>query len=182
MPFHGTSFAIGTWLPGNRRPKAGDRQAEEWPMGTDNPVAATRTGGFALYPSLASFPLAFFLGALVTDLVYWRAPDAMWETFSVWLITAGLIMAGVSVVAALIDIVRGLPGNPRRAPVWPGLLLTGVAFVLALINAFVHSRDGYTAVVPTGLILSVLVVAILLCATAWTGREAVYSHRVGDLN
>jgi len=25
-------------------------------------------------------------------------------------------------------------------------------------------------------------VAILLCATAWTGREAVYSHRVGDLN
>jgi len=106
----------------------------------------------------------------------------MWETFSVWLITAGLIMAGVSVVAALIDIVRGLPGNPRRAPVWPGLLLTGVAFVLALINAFVHSRDGYTAVVPTGLILSVLVVAILLCATAWTGREAVYSHRVGDLN
>jgi uncharacterized membrane protein len=30
--------------------------------------------------------------------------------------------------------------------------------------------------------LSVLVVAILLCATAWTGREAVYSHRVGDLN
>jgi uncharacterized membrane protein len=34
--------------------------------------------------------------------------------------------------------------------------------VLALLNVFVHSRDGYTAVVPTGLTLSACVVAILL--------------------
>jgi uncharacterized membrane protein len=34
--------------------------------------------------------------------------------------------------------------------------------LVALLNVFVHSRDGYTAVVPTGLTLSACVVAILL--------------------
>src|SRR5580692_2406004 len=37
-------------------------------------------------------------------------------------------------------------------------------FSLWLINAFVHSRDGYTAVVPTGLMLSGVVVVVLLLA------------------
>jgi uncharacterized membrane protein len=148
----------------------------------NNPAATTttRTSGYPIYPLLAPFPVAFFLGAFVTDLIYWRAPDAMWETFSVWLVTAGLIMAGFSVVAALIDVVSRRR-NPTLTPLWPRALATAAAFVLALINAFVHSRDGYTAVLPTGLLLSGLVVVILL-ATAWLGRRAVYRDRVGALN
>lgn len=134
----------------------------------------------SIYPMFASFPIAFFLAALVTDLVYWRAPDAIWETFSVWLITAGLVMAGLSVIAGLIDFM-GHRRTPAMTPVWPRVLATAVAFVLAFINAFVHSRDGYTAVVPTGLILSGLVVIILLWTT-WMGRELVFRHRVGGVN
>jgi uncharacterized membrane protein len=45
-----------------------------------------------------------------------------------------------------------------------------------VINAFVHSRDGYTAVVPTGLMLSGSVVAVLLLtriATALANRRRV---------
>jgi uncharacterized membrane protein len=38
--------------------------------------------------------------------------------------------------------------------------------MLAFVNAFVHSRDGYTAVVPDGLILSILVVVILIFTTS----------------
>ncbi|PIK73709.1 hypothetical protein CS379_06895, partial [Methylobacterium frigidaeris] len=47
-----------------------------------------------------------------------------------------------------------------------------------LVNAFVHSRDGWTSVVPTGLILSGLVV-LILCVTGWLGWAMVYRHRVG---
>ena len=46
-----------------------------------------------------SFSAAYFAGALVTDLVYWRMPDVLWERFSIWLIVAGLIMAGVAAIA-----------------------------------------------------------------------------------
>jgi uncharacterized membrane protein len=50
--------------------------------------------------------------------------------------------------------------------------------VLSIINAFVHSRDAYTSVVPTGLILSSVVVLILL-VTGWNGWAMVYRHGVG---
>ena len=53
-----------------------------------------------------------------------------------------------------------------------------MALVLAIVNAFVHSRDAYTSVVPTGLILSALVVLILL-VTGWAGSGMVYRHGVG---
>jgi uncharacterized membrane protein len=146
----------------------------------NNPTTTSKTSGAPVYSMLAPFPVAFFALALITDLVYWRVPDVMWETFSVWLITAGLVMAGFSVVAGLIDFV-GHRRNPALTPVWPHVLATALAFVLALINAFVHSRDGYTAVVPTGLTLSGLVMVILLC-TAWMERKLAYRHRVGVMN
>jgi len=145
-------------------------------MSDNNPFVTMKTSGYAFYPLLALFPVAFFFGAFVTDWAYWHAPDAMWETFSIWLITAGLLMAGLSVVAGFIDLISQRR-NTAVKPVWIHKLAIVVAFVLAFINALVHSRDGYTAVVPTGLILSGLVVGILLC-TAWTTPQVVYRHRL----
>jgi uncharacterized membrane protein len=41
-----------------------------------------------------------------------------------------------------------------------------VALVVELVNAFVHTADGWTAVVPTGLVLSVLAAILALAAVA----------------
>ena len=124
---------------------------------------------------LVSFSIAYFAGALVTDLVYWQTPDVLWERFSIWLIAAGLVMAGLGAVTYVFDFASG-----RRIdrPAWPRVVGYGLAVMLSLINAFVHSRDGYTAVVPTGITLSAIVVLILL-VTGWMGWELVYRHRVG---
>ena len=43
-----------------------------------------------------------------------------------------------------------------------------VVLLLSVLNAFVHSRDGYTAVVPDGLVLSVVVVLLMIGVT-WMG-------------
>jgi len=37
-------------------------------------------------------------------------------------------------------------------------------FVLALFNAFIHSRDAWTSVVPTGLTLSAVTFVVILVA------------------
>jgi uncharacterized membrane protein len=50
--------------------------------------------------------------------------------------------------------------------------------LLALTNAFVHSRDGYTAVVPTGLMLSGIVVVVLVL-TAFVARVLKNRRRFG---
>ena len=126
------------------RPEAGRR-----------PIVAARTR--TIHSMLAPFPVAYFAAALVTDLAYWRTDEVMWERFSVWLIAGGLVMAALVAIAAVVDL-----AFCRQKPAWFRALGYTVAVLLSLLNVLVHSRDGYTAVVPTGLTLSAIVVAILL--------------------
>jgi uncharacterized membrane protein len=102
-------------------------------------------------------------------------PDVLWERFSIWLIAAGLIMAGLATIAYVIDLASG---RQIDRPAWPRVVGYALAVLLSLINAFVHSRDGYTAVVPTGLMLSGLVIVVLLL-TAWVGMALANRHRIG---
>src|ERR1700704_1328729 len=136
---------------------------------------ARRPRGRPIHRMLVSFSAAYFAGALVTDLVYWQMPDVMWERFSIWLIAAGLIMAGLATVAYVIDL-----GGRRRIdrPAWARAIGYGPPVLLPVTNAFVHSRDGYTAVVPTGLMLSALVIVVLLL-TAWVSMAFANRHRIG---
>jgi uncharacterized membrane protein len=131
--------------------------------------------GEPLHRMLVGFPVAYFTAAFAADLAYWQTADVMWESFSDWLITAGLIMAGFAALAFVIDSVSGKRSHTLA---WPHAVGYVLAVLLSLINAFVHSRDGYTAVVPTGLTLSGLVVVILLF-TGWAGRALVSRRRVG---
>jgi uncharacterized membrane protein len=140
----------------------------------DNSRPVRRDRGRPVHSMLASFSAAYFVGALVTDLVYWQMPDVMWERFSIWLIMAGLVMAGLAVFAYVINTLAGR--GRRGGPAWARLAGYALAVCLALTNAFVHSRDGYTAVVPTGLMLSASVVIVLLLteiATALANRRRV---------
>jgi uncharacterized membrane protein len=125
-------------------------------------TAATRVR--TIHQTLVPFPVAYFTAALATDLAYWRTAEVMWERFSVWLIAGGLVMAALVALAAVIDLVFA-----RQKPAWFRALAYTSAMLLSLLNVFVHSRDGYTAVVPTGLTLSAIVVAILLLSTVATG-------------
>ncbi len=117
---------------------------------------------------IGGFAAACFVGALVTDIVYAQAPEFMWVTFSVWLITVGLIVAGVAALVGLIDrIVHHRLGALGSR--WPYLVGFAAVVVVSIVNAFVHSRDAYQAVVPEGIALSALAV-LLLVLTAIVGR------------
>src|SRR3981081_2471225 len=140
-----------------------------------NPRLTAKPRGRPIHRMLVWFSAAYFAGALVTDLVYWQIPDVLWERFSTWLIVAGLIMAGFSAIAYLIALASG---RQIDTPAWPRAVGYAVAVLLSLMNAFVHSRDGYTAVVPTGLMLSGLVIVVLLL-TAWVGTALANHSRVG---
>ena len=133
-------------------------------------IAAARP---PLHEIFVPFPVAYFTAAFVTDLVYWHTPDVMWERFSVWLIAAGLVMAAFALIAAAIDLAVG-----RQKPAWLRVVGYAAAVLLSVANVFVHSRDGYTAVVPTGLTLSAIAVIILLF-TSSAGWALTYPRRDG---
>jgi uncharacterized membrane protein len=149
-------------------------------MNSDQPYSTARIARHPIHPMLVPFPIACFVGTLLTDLAYWRTADVMWSNFSAWLVTVGVIMGLIAAVAGLIDflsnrLVRAQP------PAWPHAIGNAAALILSIVNMFVHSRDGWTSVVPTGLILSALVVGILVF-TGWMGWSMVYRYRVGVAN
>ena len=146
-------------------------------MPTDSPLSTARIGGHPIHPMLVPIPLTCFAGTFVTDIVYANTANMMWADVSAWLLTVGLIVSIFVVIAGLIDFfgdrrIRALP------QAWIHGLGNAVALILSIFNAFVHSRDAYTSVAPTGLILSTLVVLILL-VTGWNGWDMVYRHGVG---
>ena len=118
---------------------------------------ASIAGG--LHRFLGGFPTAFFTLALVTDWQYMQTANLMWQYFSIWLLVAALIMGGFAVLAGIVDWATG-GARGRRGYAWH-FALTIVALLLGLWNVFVHSRDGWTAVMPTGIILSLATVIVL---------------------
>ena len=145
-------------------------------LGDTDSRSTAKPRGQPIHKILVSFSAAYFAGALITDLIYWQIPDVLWERFSIWLIVAGLIMAGLATVAYAIDLAGG---RQIDRPAWPRVVGYALAVLLSLMNAFVHSRDGYTAVVPTGLMLSGLVIVVLLL-TSWVGTTLANRPRVGE--
>jgi uncharacterized membrane protein len=65
-----------------------------------------------------------------------------------------------------------------QQPAWPHMLGNLLVLILAFFNTLVHTRDAWTSVVPTGLILSAIV-ALILPVTGWLGWSMVYRHGVG---
>lgn len=142
-----------------------------------HPKSTASVAGHPVHPMLVPFPIAFFTAALVTDIAYWWTANLMWANFSAWLIAAGLLIGAIAALIGLIDFV-GSRGVRSQRSAWLHLAGNVVVLVLALINSFVHARDGWTSVVPTGLILSCCVVLVLLF-TGWLGSSLVYRHGVG---
>lgn len=142
-----------------------------------HPRSTAKIFGHPIHPMLVPFPIAFFIGAFVTDVIYAQTAYLMWQYFSIWMITAGLIMGGLAALMGFIDYFGDRRVREQR-PATPHMLLNVLVMLLSLVNAFVHSRDGWTAVVPEGLVLSGVVV-LLLAVSAWLGGSLSYRHGVG---
>ncbi len=109
-----------------------------------------------VYAMLLPIPIVCFVGNLLTDLAYMNSGgNLLWLNFSTWLNAAGLLFGAIAGLVLLIDTVRGSVG-------WPAFILLLVAWLVEFINALVHARDGWTAVVPAGLILSIIGVLLVL--------------------
>ena len=129
---------------------------------TRQPVFRTRS---PVHPRFVGFGATLLIGAFATDVAYWVSDLFQWENFSAWLITGGLASAAAGAVALIFDAVRHRIGK-IDLPRFSGF---AAAALLSVLNAFVHSRDAYTAVVPQGVILSGIVTAILLALGWWRG-------------
>lgn len=141
-----------------------------------NPVSSANFMGHPIHPMLVLFPVAFFVGTFACDVVFWDSGNALWATASLWVLGAALVTAALAATAGLIDFL----GDTRirdLTDAWHHAIGNVVAVLIALFNFYWRYRYGATGIIPTGLVMSLVVVCILLF-TGWKGGELVFRHRV----
>jgi uncharacterized membrane protein len=114
-----------------------------------------------LHAVLLAGALPLFLGAALSDVAYARSYHIQWSNFASWLIAGGLVLAGIALIFAIVDLFRA----ERRAR---GVMLYGVVllatWLVGFFNALMHARDAWASM-PAGLVMSVVVVVLALVAT-----------------
>ena len=136
--------------------------------------AVARHSGTALHP-LHAFFLAgivpLFIGVLLNDYAYWSSYELQWKNFASWMLIGALMFNGLALLGSILSLARA---DKRMGTPVVYFLLLFAAFVLGLINSFIHAKDVWASM-PTGLILSVITV-ILACIATWIGLT---SWRIG---
>lgn len=144
----------------------------------DKPRSTAKIAGHPIHPMFVPFPIAFWLAALVCDIVAATGSGDGWAVAAQWLVGAGIAFALIAAIFGFIDFfgesrIRAL----RHA--WEHMLGNLVAVVIAAASLFLRLTMGAAeAVLPWGLLLSCLVAAILLF-TGWRGADLVYGHATG---
>jgi uncharacterized membrane protein len=141
-----------------------------------NPVSTANVFGHPIHPMLIPFPIAFFVATFVCDIALWGTGNPIWVSAAIWLLGAGLVMAALAALAGVTDFlgdarIRAIPAA------WQHAIGNVIAVFISLFNFYWHFSRGIDAVLPIGLVSSLVVVAILLF-TGWMGWEMVYRHRV----
>jgi uncharacterized membrane protein len=129
-----------------------------------------------LHPGLIAAGSTLLIATFASDILYWQTLLFQWNNVSEWLLAAGLVLAALAAIGFLTDVILARGGRIA----WLRLAAMSVAAILGVLNAFVHSRDGYTAVVPQGIILSAIVTVILI-VVGLSGGWSLMSRRTFPL-
>jgi uncharacterized membrane protein len=145
-------------------------------MQTRNPVSTANLAGHPLHPILITLPIGFFVATFLFDLVFWQTGNAAFATGATWLLGAGLVGAVLAAITGVIDFTGD--GRIRQlSDAWQHAIGNVILVLVQLFSFYQRYRYGAAAVVPMGLVLSLIAVGIMLF-TGWKGGEMVFRHRV----
>ncbi|AWM61894.1 MAG: hypothetical protein DBW88_06955 [Pseudomonas sp.] len=117
-----------------------------------------------LHGTLLAGTVPLFLGAMLSDIAYFKTYEVQWSNFAAWLIAGGLVFCGLALLFAVVNLIRARHRKGRPLAYFIVLLAT---WLLGFINALEHAKDAW-ATMPLGLVLSVIV-TVLACAATWIG-------------
>jgi uncharacterized membrane protein len=133
--------------------------------------------GHPIHPALIPFPIAFFIGALASDLAYYVTTDLFWARASLWLVGAGVVSAAAAAVFGLIDFSTISRARAHRDG-WIHVLGNSTIVLLQIVSWYLRASMGPEAIIPWGLAISAIGAA-MLGVTGWYGGELAYRHMIG---
>ena len=130
-----------------------------------------------LHPMLIPFPLAFFTGTFLFDLVgFWADKPALWQT-AYYLGIAGVGFGLLAAIPGLIDYRYTVPPNSsaKKRAMKHGILNTTT--VLLFLSAWFY-RQG-EGVLPAIVIAMEGLGVVLMMIAGWLGGTLVYRNQIG---
>ena len=133
--------------------------------------------GHPLHPILVSFPIAFFIGALVFDVLGLVFSRNDFHSTAMYLEIAGIGFALLAAIPGIVDYIFIVPpkSSAKRRTVKHGLtnIIVVIIFVVALV--FRQKQD-----IPFLFIICLEMVGIILLSIAgWLGGTLVYRNQIG---
>jgi uncharacterized membrane protein/nitrite reductase/ring-hydroxylating ferredoxin subunit len=133
--------------------------------------------GHPIHPMLVPFPIAFFIGALLFDLLALLFEKDGFAQTAGYLIMAGIIAALITAIPGFIDYLYTVPpkstGKTRAAK--HGLLNLSIVALFLFVWLYRQQENVSMLVV----ILFELIGAVLLTVSGWMGGTLVYRNQIG---
>ena len=129
-----------------------------------------------IHPILISFPIAFFTGTLLFDILGFLV-DSQFLNVGFWLELAGIVFAVLAAIPGIIDYIYTVPpqSSAKKRATKHGLL--NVTMLIIFTIAFFYRKDGYTS--PYILLGLELAGVSLMSIAGWLGGTLVYRNQIG---
>jgi uncharacterized membrane protein/nitrite reductase/ring-hydroxylating ferredoxin subunit len=143
--------------------------------------SAASIEGHPIHPMVVAFPIAFWLGSFVADIVYLSQRDAFWYRASWYAMAAGLAGALIAAIPGGIDYFKSVAPHSvgKKTALLHGLLNLSLSGLYAFNLWWRSGEDALTGSdwwVAFG--LSIAGVAVLGVA-GWLGGDLVYKCEIG---
>lgn len=130
-----------------------------------------------IHPMLVTFPIAFLMGALATDVAFWWTADPFWARAAFWLVGVGLAGGTAAAIAGMTDFFT-IPRIRNMIRGWGHFLAAIVVISFASANFMLRWAEPVANVLPWGLLMS-LITALMLAFTGYLGGKLVFHELVG---
>ncbi len=133
--------------------------------------------GHSIHPMLIPFPIAFFTGTFISDVVFFFSQDVFFHRMGFYLEAAGVVTSILAAVPGIIDYFGSVPpeSSARKRGTQHGLL--NVTMLLIFTMALLMRRDGET----NFLIILAMEFAgvVILTIAGWMGGTLVSRNQIG---
>ena len=163
-------------LSGNQRMTQKDSEISPDPQ-VEGAPSRMAVAGHPLHPMTVTFPIAFLMAALPSDLAFVLLDDPFWARMSLWLLGAGTTMGVLAGVIGTIELLL-VGGIRRRLTSWSHFVMAVMLLAIGFANWMLRLDDAAGAILPWGLYLSA-VGAALTAIAGWLGAKLVFHHQIG---
>lgn len=133
--------------------------------------------GHPLHPILVCFPIAFYIGTLIFDiLAKTYSPEFLFTAYNLEI--AALIAAGVAAIPGIIDYVYTVPPKSTAKKRGAKHALTNVGVIIFFTAALIYRGQNEMPNIGALIALEAAGVVLLLFA-GWMGGTLVYRNQIG---